>query len=668
MDDVDDTTERLVPSSSSTQMLLNTANQSDVSKQDSELISPESVTIFSSSETELVPNEPVISPALELSVIIEDDEGTERSRTPIQTVQMSSDNITPIQARTQDDRMSNLDLHYPDQDSHGLELPMAPTSQEIKGAEVPAFVDLTVPPRDSGSKSFSPLLSTRKSVLSTLPTLPGPILLRKSMRATKEIPIGSVQLGTATPGNTNMGKRTSWLMKAREAKAMESMPKKSVANNLPITNEALVGVKRNSGELTGSSDIKKEERKSKIFKQETAPSKFATAFSPKSDSKLLEETLLDTEQDDMLNLLKKKVEGLGARNDKLGDTVPESAAAALVEARAKAEARIAERQEGALTKYSISDAAVDVPVDQTLVEKAQSRERHHRSSGHDLSPTEDQGKDKSKNFVFAATQFNPNDSASAVADGQSISTTPPHSPPSRQQPVKVGPVFDKPPPVFVPPIPNPRPLPFSPTLKETISAFVPPSGAFTKLPAVQLGISPLFQSHLANKTKATPLSTHLSILETESDSLFHDRGDTEAWIPKTEEVKYSDAFVTQLSGPEQLNALDDDDSWPIDEKLSHDRPWPFGSQSKEESFTWSTLPSQSQHADTGPNPEDSKFPGEGQACEAQSIPAESDEDMDIEQEDFGAGKEAINADHELEEIILSKANSVQVRDQDELDI
>jgi len=36
--------------------------------------------------------------------------------------------------------------------------------------------------------------------------------------------------------------------------------------------------------------------------------------------------------------------------------------------------------------------------------------------------------------------------------------------------------------------------------------------------------------------------------------------------------------------------------------------------------------------------------------------------MDIEQEDFSAGKEAINADHELEEIILSKANSVQVRD------
>lgn len=662
MDDVDDTTERLVPSSSSTQMLLNTTNQSDVSKQDSEFISPESVTIFSSSETKLVPTEPVISPSLKLSVIIEDDEGTERSRTPIQTVQTPSDNTTPIQTQTQDYRMSNLDLHYPDQNSHGLEPPMAPTFQEVKGAEEPAVVDLTVPLRDSGSKSFSPLLSTRKSVLSTLPTLPEPILLRKSMRATKEIPVGSVQLGTAPPGNTNMGKRTSWLMKAREAKAMETMPKKSVVNNLPITN---VGVKRNSGELTGSSDIKKEERKSKLFRQqkeETAPTKFALAFSPKSDFKLVEETLLETEQDDMLNLLKKKVEGLGARNDKLGDTVPKSAAAALVEARAKAEARIAERQEGAPTKYSTSDAAVDVPVDQTLVEKAQSTERHHRSSVHDLSPTEDQGKDKSKGFVFAMTQFNPNDSAPVVADGQSISTTPPHSPPSRAVAVKVGHVFDKPPPVFVPPIPNPQPLPISPTFKETTSTFVPPSGAFTKLPAVQLGISPLFQSHLGNKTKAAPLSTHLSILETDSDNLFHDRGNTEAWIPKTQEVEYSDAFVTRLSGPEQLNALDDDDSWPIDEKLSHGRPWPFGSQSKEDSFTWSTLPSQSQHADIGPNPEDSKFPGEGQACEAQSIPAESDEDMDIEQEDFSAGKEAINADNELEEIILSKANSVQVRD------
>jgi len=646
-------------------MLLNTANQSDVSEQDPELISPESVTISSSSETKFVPNEPVISPSLELSVIIEDDEGTERSRTSIQTVQMSTDNITSTQTQTQDDRMSNLDLHCPDHNSHGLELPMAPTFQEIKGAEVPAVADLTVPLRDSGSKSFSPPLSTRKSVLSTLPTLPEPILLRKSMRTTKETPVGSGQLGTATPGNTNMGKRTSWLMKAREAKAMETIPKKSVANNLSITNAALVGVKRNSGELTGSVDIKKEERKSKIFKQqkeETAPTKFASAFSPKSDSKLVEETLPESEQDDMLNLLKKKVEGLGARNDKLGDKVPKSAAAALVEARAKAEARIAERQERAPTKYSTSDAAVDVPVDQIPVGKAQPTERQDWLKVHDLSPIGDQGKDKSRGFVFATPQFNPNDSAPTVANDESISTTPPHSPPSQAVAVKVGPVFDKPPPVFVPPIPNPRPLPISPTFKETSSAFIPPSGAFTKLPAVQLGISPLFQSHLGNKTKVPPLSTHLSTLETESDDLFHNRGNTEAWIPKTQEVEYSDAFITQLSGPEQLDALDDDDSWPIDEKLSHDRPWPFGRQSKEDSFTRSTLPSQSQHADTGPDPEDSKFPGEGQACEAQSIPAESDEDMDIEQDDFSAGKEGINAGHELEEIILSKANSVQVRD------
>jgi len=641
-------------------MLLNTTSQPDVTKQDPEFISPESVTMFSSSEAKLVPNEPVISPSLELSVIIEDDEGTERSRTSIQTVQTSSDNITPTQ--TQDDRMSNLDLHCSDQNSRGLELPMISTFQEIKGTEVPAVVDLTVLLRDSGSKSFSPLLSTRKSVLSTLPTLPEPIQLRKSMRTTKESPAGNVQLGTVTPGNTNMGKRTSWLMKAREAKAMESMPKKSVVNNLPIANVALVGVKRDSGELTGSVDIKKEERKSKISKQQkeqTAPTKFAPASSPKSDSKLVEETLLKSEQDDMLDLLKKKVEGLGARNDKFGDKVPESAAAALVEARAKAEARIAKRQEGAPTRYSTLDAAVDVPVDQIPMGETHSTETHHWLSVHDLSPIEDQ--DKFKGLVLATPQSNPNDSAPAVADDQSISTTPPHSPPSQAVTVKVVSVFDKPPPVFVPPISNPRPPPISPTFKETTSAFVPPSGAFTKFPTVQSGTTPMFQSHLGNKTEAAPLSNHSSTIETESDDL-NNRGNTEAWIPKTQEVEYSDDFVTQLSGPEQLNALDDDDSWPIDEKLLHDRPWPFGSQSKEDSFTWSTLPSQSQHADIGPNPEDSKFLGEGQACEAQSIPAESDEDMDIEQEDFSAGKEAINADHELEEIILSRANSVQVRD------
>lgn len=150
-------------------------------------------------------------------------------------------------------------------------------------------------------------------------------------------------------------------------------------------------------------------------------------------------------------------------------------------------------------------------------------------------------------------------------------------------------------------------------------------------------------------------------MDTESNDLLDNRGNTETWMPKIQEAEYPGVFITQLSDPQQLSTLDDDDSWPIDEKLLHGRPWPFGSESREDSLTWSTLPSQSQRVDTDPNLKGGEAPEEGQALEAQPIPGESDEDMDIEQEDFGAGKEVINIDHDLEEIILSGAKSVQVR-------
>ncbi len=57
-------------------------------------------------------------------------------------------------------------------------------------------------------------------------------------------------------------------------------------------------------------------------------------------------------------------------------------------------------------------------------------------------------------------------------------------------------------------------------------------------------------------------------MDTESNDLFDNRGNTEAWMPKIQEAEYSGVFVTQLSDPQQLSTLDDDDSWPIDEKLS----------------------------------------------------------------------------------------------------
>jgi hypothetical protein len=70
-----------------------------------------------------------------------------------------------------------------------------------------------------------------KPLSSLFPTLPEPMPLRKSTRL-RDPSMNIVMLGAATPGAT-AGKRTSWLAKAREVKALEGNGKKLNAHVIP---------------------------------------------------------------------------------------------------------------------------------------------------------------------------------------------------------------------------------------------------------------------------------------------------------------------------------------------------------------------------------------------------------------------------------------------------
>lgn len=632
---------------------------------------------------------------VELSVIAEADEGMERSRSSIQPAPKSpprnndaQSQVTPMQvddpARVapHDEAIFPIPRPHSEDDTHlastsstssfhsiPLDSPLAKTTSEARKPEEPSTCDITVPIRDPELQPPSPKPATHKSVLSALPTLPEPIPLRKSMRAARDPSVGGVMHGAATPGNATAGKRTSWLMKAREAKAMVGIVKKSIANHPPVATPGLVGAKRKSEETSDPAEPGDEERLFKVIKlekDETAPTKAASPKVPGLQADVPVEVIERSSQDGMLDLLKKKVQGLEARNEKLGNKVHGDAAAALAEARAQAEARIAERnhkEEGLSTGIPLDGiGATEAPTDQAPAGPSTGAER--RFSVSDLFPLEGKIKDKSKapekSPVFQTRPVQPNPlGPHATASRESTSTTPPHSPPaqSSSSAVPSAPVFNKPPPVFVPPVPSTRPLPTPPSFKET-SFNLPPLPAFTKPAPMALGISPSLGSPPSNK--AAPLSAQSTMETIQSDDLFGDRGNTEAWVPSTQDTEYSSAFGSQQQTTlNHQNALDDDDSWPIDEKLSQGVHWPFGGPSKEDSMTWSTFPSQSQKVDTATVSKGLKDHESERIQEAtkRAVPDGFDEDMDIEQEDYNTGTEQINQDPELEELILSGAKS-----------
>jgi hypothetical protein len=553
------------------------------------------------------------------------------------------------------------------------------------------------------------------------PSLPAPSPLRRSMRVQREPSFG-MGLGPVhpMPSTVNVvlgaGKRTSWLMKAREVKAMEVPGKRASA----LASAAGPGIapapgmsselKRKSGEIittpvpgmAGMMASEEDERKRKIAKtskgdvasmresndidkgkeKEWEPKpvpwkhpQLASSIQPEpaqitfparsteADTMLVP---IETPQEGMMDRLKRTVEGLGARAGKsmsksLGGA---AAAAALAEAKAAkvaAEARIAERdgrsgislaQENI---FAITDvtSVVGVSTDELKIGPVPgpvlpSRAHERKLSVSDLvtaheGDVKSNSKEKAKEM---GTGFKP---ARAYAPNQnyvgdeSTSTTPPNSPPSTRASTSSfvlppGPVFNKPP-VFVPPVPTVPPKDLS---------FKMPSTAFS-LPAISSVDVPVRLPSQSSQKSSSQLSAQSTAASLFSDVAFESQSDAPAWMPNTQDTEYSIAASETQPG-QKISDLDEDDSWPmVDEKLSAANPsWtPFGF-AKEDSMTWSTLPTESQRDTRSTQNTTSQSGGSTQDSSVKRVPGTfamnpdeakddrpRDDELDLRESDLG---------------------------------
>ncbi|KAI0918494.1 hypothetical protein AcV5_002474 [Taiwanofungus camphoratus] len=544
--------------------------------------------------------------------------------------------------------------------------------------------EVSVPIRDEPSSSA--LAFARKPSLSQL-GLPAPSPLHKSMRTMREPSVGG-PVASATVG----GKRSSWLVKAREAKALEATGKgtSTLGGGVGVPN-ILGGTKRKSGEmlstqpgsasamevgarsedgeripkvqkvgepveeLAGYKGKAKDIGEQRVFTSESVqgqqtqlpralpspPRQAPVLFPVQSVEDLVVPMKTGGHDEGVLDRFKRTVEGLGAR---AGKTTSRSfggnAAAALAEAKAAAEARVAERNKAehggrgstvAETDVApntpnfaqdISPASAVAPSITTAPNSASSIESERRLSVSDLVTAHEEQEPKQQ---FGRVLHPPPPSMIAGpskpssvprAADTSVSTTPPNSPPPARKlsfAPPLGPVFSKPPVVFVaPPAPAPSVAQPSHTAagpSRDFSFKLLPTNPFSFPAAMTLGVPASLSSsppsQFSQHKGPAPLSTQTSKASMFSDPVFDRSDDVPAWMPSTQDTDYSEhpTEPQQQSNP-RLDDLDDDDSWHIDEKFASNQMWtPFGFASADRDDTWSTLPSRStsqKGGDTGP--------------------------------------------------------------------
>jgi len=400
---------------------------------------------------------------------------------------------------------------------------------------------------------------TEKTVPPTIPSLPDPAPLRKSMRYP---PVQTVMAGGATPGAPAGGKRSSWLMKAREIKALE-IPKK-VAEPEPTLPPPHLAKKRKSedGHLAGTTT----ERHSKTIKTgESDTASRSSKESASSEKGVLDHATPDPDEpssdEGALNRLKKTMEGLSNRN--FAKSMGGGAATALAEAKKAAEATVASRN-GA--SEGIRGASTEGRGEEAFQEFRLSN----------LFPRDQRVKEKSK--VPEKVTGEVSEKPPSAELQQHIDTTPPNSPPPTGN-IFSGPgVFKKPGSVFIPPTFATS----APSTSRERSLSPPICGT---LPKMTVGLVPRLPVLVSPKNRL-PLTAQSTMESVRSDALFDAPRAAPAWMPQTQDTDYADAFDTQPSTERQI--CDEDDSWPIDEKISAGVQWTFAG--KDDSLTWSTAP------------------------------------------------------------------------------
>jgi hypothetical protein len=247
-------------------------------------------------------------------------------------------------------------------------------------------------------------------------------------------------------------------------------------------------------------------------------------------------TSLD-EQDGMLDRFKRTVEGLGARVGKsVGKSLGGAAAAtALAEARAAAEARVMERErkelcEGTSPVFVDHESQESVLAEPPMNSPHPPRQSNIRFSVSDLVST-----------------FEKKDPIPPPSVGDNTSRISSHSVPS-----------------------------------SSVSDAAPSASVFSQT------FGPVFKPPVP-KEKAPPNHSSSNVFSRPSamtgghpEKLDH-HNDVASSIPSTEDTDYS-AFRLESQPP--MNETDDDDSWPLAERLAAGPQWTFGT---DETMAWSTL-------------------------------------------------------------------------------
>lgn len=675
----------------------------------------------------------------DLSIIAEDDEPSERSRTsnagrmqdiqkslvpspsPVTSnVRLSPSSVSECDESQQDINMTSsssavtfqsIPLHSPTPSAVD-EITTAPShrphSEEVQDQHAEPIASSKSPSIEVRESTDDQLISDmseesvqvdRKSsdrpIAPSFPTLPEPMPPRKP----RDPSLNMVMQGAATPGAVH-GKRTSYLMKVREVNAFEGTSKKSQAPATSLSSNAATpaprGIKRKSSDmLTNDQAVLDQEngerlpkaakivdgelasRKSKNIQvekvQEIAPNPSAPAEEEMT-------THIDNSaQEGVLDRLKKTVEDFGVRASKtMSKSFGGGAVAALAEARAAAEARVAERDRRedemtlAIGAPSAEARLSTESTEQTQLAKqkqpepvvAPPRQSDGRLSISDLFPTEGRIKEKHK-IPEKPFQFKPNpltlaqESKASSTARESTSTTPPNSPPVHIDSVQLvaPPVFNKPPPVFALPVATTR-QPFSPVSKA--KPFSPAHKVFNPPPPpphfssnIQSSIYPSLRSSPTPSFKgktAQALTAQSTLESVTSDRIFDDDDDVPAWMPSTQETDYTSGYTQSQPHPD-TQICDEDDSWPIDEKLAAGVQWTYGS--KEDSMTWSTLPSQSTRGDTGPVTRTSPL-REQKSDWARPVPGA----FYVETDNMAEGEgNLLSKDPELEQVVLNASKT-----------
>ena len=161
------------------------------------------------------------------------------------------------------------------------------------------------------------------------PSFPEPMPLWKSTKP-RDPSMNTVLLGAATPGAPVDGQRTSWLMKAREMRKKSQTP--GMGSGVGSSSSlAFQGTKRKSDPFSlPQVGIRDDGRPPKLAKTSV------------DEGQNHPPPILESAEEDVLDRLKKTVEGLGVHVGK-GKSVGSDTAIVLAEARAAAEARVAER-------------------------------------------------------------------------------------------------------------------------------------------------------------------------------------------------------------------------------------------------------------------------------------------------------------------------------------